>query len=168
MKTPKSLKSAMLITVTAAATALLMQACGGGAIAQTAVAEDIDPIEGAWDGTVTSKDCTSGAVAGSFRVLHLYHRGGTVDIDNAQGRSGRGNIYGVWQRATSTAYKVNVIHQRFNPDSTFAGTNKIKRTLTLGPDGNSFTATLAIQFLDPAGVVLTQACATESAARVTF
>ena len=39
----------------------LMQACGGGANAQSSTSEP-DPLEGVWESTVTIKDCTSGAV----------------------------------------------------------------------------------------------------------
>jgi hypothetical protein len=50
MNSSRSLKTVALISMTAAATTLLIQACGGGAMAQSS---DADPIEGVWDSTVT-------------------------------------------------------------------------------------------------------------------
>ena len=163
-----SLKTAALVSVTAVATTLLIQACGGGgAVAQSA--SDADVIEGVWDATVTNKDCTSGAVLGQpFKALIVFRRGGTVDVDNAQGRSLRGNIYGTWKHGAGTAYTANVAHQRFNPDGTYAGMNKIQRALTLSADTNAFTDTLAVQVLDTAGTVVGQACPTETAVRMTL
>ena len=65
MSTSTSLKSLALITLTATATTLLIQACGGGAVAQTA--SDADVIEGVWESVITVKDCTSSAVFTTFR-----------------------------------------------------------------------------------------------------
>jgi len=97
-----SLKTLALVSVTALATTLLIQACGGGgAVAQSA--SDADVIEGVWDATVTNKDCTSGAVLGQpFKALIVFRRAGTVDVDNAQGRTLRGNIYGTWKHGADT------------------------------------------------------------------
>lgn len=161
-----SLKTATLVSVTALATTLLIQACGGGgAVAQSA--SDADVIEGVWDATVTNKDCTSGAVLGQpFKALIVFRRGGTVDVDNAQGRTTRGNIYGIWKHGAGAAYTANVVHQRFNPDGTYAGVSKIQRTLTLSADANAFTGTLAVQMLDTAGAVVAQFCPTETAVRM--
>lgn len=66
-----ALKTVSLVTLTAAATSLLIQACGGGAMAQTAA--DADPIEGVWESSVTIKDCIlrfnpDGSLAGSQKI----------------------------------------------------------------------------------------------------
>jgi hypothetical protein len=163
-----SLKTVALVSVTALATTLLIQACGGGgAVAQSA--SDADVIEGVWDATVTNKDCTSGAVLGQpFKALIVFRRAGTVDVDTAPGRTLRGNIYGTWKHGADTAYTANVVHQRFNADGTYAGMNKIQRALTLSADTNAFTGTLAVQVLDTTGTVVGQACPTETAVRMSL
>lgn len=169
MSSSTSLKTAALVSVTAAATALLIQACGGGAVAQSA--SDADPIEGVWDSTVTIKDCTSGAVQTTFKGFLVFHRGGTMQIDSTHSALVppiRGSIYGTWKRDVGSAYTANLVHLRFNPDSTLAGTGKIQRAVTVAADGNNFTATLAIRNIDTAGVVQLQRCASETAARVTW
>jgi hypothetical protein len=164
MNNPGSLKSVALISATVAATTLLFQACGGSAVAQ---AIDADVIEGVFESTVTNKDCPSGAVLGApFKALLVFHRGGTVEVDNASSRSTRGNIYGLWKRGAGAGYTANVVHQRFNADGTYAGLNKIQRTLTLAADASGFTATMAVQVLDTTGAVVGQFCPTESAVRM--
>lgn len=164
MNNPGSLKSIALMSATVAATTLLIQACGGGAVAQSI---DADAIEGIFESTVTNKDCPSGAVLGPpFKALFVFHRGGTVEIDTSSARSTRGNIYGLWKRGTGTAYTANVVHQRFNADGTYAGLNKIQRTMTLSADGTAFTSTLAVQVLDTTGAIVSQFCPTETGVRM--
>ena len=53
MKQATSLKTLALVTLTAAATTFLMQACGGSAEAQ-ATAPDANVIAGAWESAVTN------------------------------------------------------------------------------------------------------------------
>ena len=77
MTSSNSLKTVALMTVTAAATSLLLQACGGGdALAQSA--SDADPVEGVWESTLTVKDCTSGAVLATFKGQSVLHRVGVA------------------------------------------------------------------------------------------
>ena len=161
-----SMKSLALITVTATATMLLIQACGGGAIAQTA--SDADAVEGVWESLITIKDCTSGAVLTTFRGVSVMHRGGTMSADNSQPVATRGAAFGVWKRGAGNAYTTNFVFMNFNPDNTLAGTQKVQRNLTIAADSNSLTGTTAIKIMDAAGVVLRQACATETGVRTSF
>lgn len=166
MNSPGSIKSIALLSVSAAAVTLLIQACGGGAVAQST---DMDVIEGVFESTVTTKDCASGAVLGApFKALFLFQRGGTVEIDTSSSRPTRGNIYGVWKHGAGTAYTATVVHQRFNADGTYAGLNKIQRTLTLNADASGFTSTLVAQLLDSSGAVIQQFCPTETGTRVSL
>jgi hypothetical protein len=159
-----SLKSVTLITVTAAAVTLLVQACGGGAVAQSAM--DADVIEGAWDSTITIKDCTTGASLNTFKGAGLFHRGGTLSADNSNPPPTRGAAFGVWKRGTGSAYTANLWFMRFNADGTLAGTQKVQRTFTLAADNNSLTGTLTLQIINPAGAVVQQGCGAETGVRV--
>ena len=163
MALSKSLKSLTLITTTSAATLLLIQACGGGAIAQTA--SDADAVEGVWESVVTVKDCTSGAVLTTFRGVSVMHRGGTMSADNSQPVATRGAAFGTWKRGTGNAYTTSFVFMNFNPDNTLAGTQKVLRNLTIAADNNSLTGTTSIKILDAAGGLLRQACATETGVR---
>ena len=169
MAPSKSLKSVTLITTTAAATLLLIQACGGGAWAEAGV--DADPAEGVWESVVTVKDCSSGAVLASFRGVAVHHRGGTVSADNSRPPATRGAAFGTWKRTAGgagNAYTATFVFMRFNPDSSLAGTQKVQRSFTLGADGNSLAGTNIVQIIDAAGVVLQQGCATETGVRTTW
>ena len=164
MSTSKALKSVALIAITAAATSILIQACGGGAVAQTA--SDADVIEGVWDSTITIKDCTSNAVMTTFKGAGTFHRGGTLSADNSMPPPSRGAAMGIWKRATGSNYTANLWFMRFNADGTLAGTQKVQRTLALGADSNSLTGTLTLQIINPAGTVVQQGCGSETAVRV--
>jgi len=165
MTSSLSLKTVALIAVTAAASSLLMQACGGDALAQ---ASDADLVEGVWESALTVKDCASGAVLATFRGQSVLHRGGTLSADNSQSTLTRGAAYGTWKRGTGNAYTSTLVFMRFNPDTTLAGTQKVVRTFTLGADGNSLTGTNAAQIINTAGVVLQQACVSETGVRTSW
>jgi hypothetical protein len=151
--------------VTAAATLFLIQACGGSAVA---AADDREPIEGAFDATVTVKNCSTGATTGTLRALLLFHHGGTVTIDNTQAPSLRGLILGTWARGSGDNYTADVSHFRYNTDGTLAGVNKIRRTIALSRDATTLTATLRVQVFGNDGTLLSEVCPTETATRVTF
>ena len=166
MNSSTSLKSVALIAVTAAATMLLMQACGGDALAQSA--SDADPVEGVWESALTVKDCTSGAVLATFKGQSVLHRGGTLSADNSQPTVTRGAAFGTWKRGTGNAYTSTLVFMRFNPDMTLAGTQKVVRSFTLAADGNSLTGTNTAQIINTAGVVLQQACVGETGVRTSW
>lgn len=162
------LKSAVLIAVTAAATTLLIQACGGGrgseAMAQTASEADI--IEGVWESSVTIRDCATSAAIRTFKGESMMHRGGTLTSDNSLPPPTRGIALGIWKRSSASNYTANFRFLRFNADGSLAGSQKVTRTLTLGTDNNTLSGTIAGQLLDTAEVVLQPICGTETAVRI--
>ena len=166
MKSMQTLKGMALVTVSAAAVSVLIQACGGSAVAETT--SGADPIEGAWASDVTIKDCTSGAVLGQFKGTTLFIRGGTLAADNTMPVPTRGAAFGVWQVAASGSYGANMWFYRFNADGTPAGTQKVKRVFTLSADSNAVTGTLTLQVIDNSGAVVHEGCGTEAGTRVTF
>jgi hypothetical protein len=163
-----SLRSAALTSLTAVAITLSIPPLGG-ADAAAGAKKLADAIEGVWESTVTAKDCATGAVLfPPFKVLIVFRRGGTFDVAGAENPVMSSAIYGVWKRSTGTAYTAGAVHQRLNPDGSYAGNNKIQRSLTLSPDGGSFKSTLAVQILDLNGNVLGQSCPTEEAVRMSL
>lgn len=155
---PQRLAAAVLV-----ATAVL--AFGSNAVAKH---DDGDQIEGAFNSTVTIKSCVNGAVLGSSKALLLFHRGGTVTIDNTQGRLQRGLILGTWERESGKRYVSEVSHFNYFEDGTVSGTNKITRTIVLGDDGDSFTAQLRVRVFGVDGTRLAELCPTETGARVAY
>ena len=167
MKQASSLQTLALLTITAAATTFLIQACGGSAEAQsTASVVDANVIEGAWESTTTIKDCTSGAVLRTFQGETLFHRGGTLTADNSMPVPTRSLGIGVWKQDSASAYIASFHFLRFNPDGTLAGAQNVVRTIALAADGNSLTSTIAAQVLDTAGAVLQPICGSEVGKRL--
>jgi len=166
MTQPNSLKTVALVTVSAAAMTFLIQACGGSAEAQTAAAEAANPIEGAWEATVTIKDCTSGAVLRTFKGETLFHRGGTMSADNSLPVPTRSTAFGVWKQDAASAYTVKFRFLRFNPDGSLAGSQKVVRTIALSADGNSLTSTIVGQVIDAADAVIAPVCGSEVGTRI--
>ncbi|MEO7151489.1 MAG: hypothetical protein ABIX46_07250 [Burkholderiaceae bacterium] len=164
MTQSRALKTVSLITGTIAAASLLMQACGGGAMAQSA--GDADPIEGVWESSVTIKDCTTGAVLRTFKGEGLFHRGGSLTADNSLPRATQGVALGNWKRDAGSAYTANARFLRFNPDGSLAGAQTLKRVVTLAADSNGFAGSVSGQVLDAAGVVLQPICGSETAVRI--
>jgi hypothetical protein len=165
MNPMRSLEATALVSVTAAATLFLMQACGGGALADD---DPADPIEGVWESGVTITNCNTGAVLLTFKGEGLFHRGGGLTADNSLPPSTRSTAFGQWRKQSAQGYTASFRFLRFNPDGSLAGSQRVQRTLTLSPDANSFTGTIAGQVLDNAGVVLAPVCGTESATRIVF
>lgn len=164
MRLLTSLQSAALVTLTAAATTFLIQACGGDADAQAA--PDTNAIEGVWESSITIKDCSSGAVVRTFKGESLFHRGGGLTADNSLPVPTRSVAYGTWKQDGAAAYTAKFRFLRFNPDGTLAGSQKVARTLTLSADLNSLSGTLTGQVLDNAEVVLQPICGSETAVRI--
>lgn len=164
MTSLSSLKSVALVTVTAAATLLLIQACGGGAVAQST---DADPVEGTWEAVITVRDCTSGATILTARGQQVLHRGGTLSDTNAAPPTTRGVGFGTWRRdATGPGYTARFRFYRYNPDGSLAGSLRVTRAFTLSADGNTQTSTNTSQVLDVAGAVLQNACAGDVSTRL--
>ena len=164
MTQSKSLKSVALVAVTAAATLLLIQACGDGAVAQ---ASDADAVEGSWEAVITVRDCTTGATILTAKGQGVFHRGGTLTDTNASPPTTRGVGFGTWRRdATAQNYTARFRFNRYNPDGTLAGTQRVTRVFTLSADGNTQTSTNTSQTLDAAGTVLQNGCASDVSTRV--
>jgi hypothetical protein len=181
MNNSKALNTFTLVSVSVAATMLLIQACGGGGSSSGdgggfgsafAASEKLqnapDPIVGVWDSIATGKDCTTGAVLGSFKGLAVFNSGGTASFDNSRPPSSQGAAFGTWKREAGQNYSVTLVFMRFNPDGTLAGTQKAKVTRTLSEDGNSYTGAVAGQVIDAAGNVVSSYCATDVGSRVSW
>ncbi len=164
MTISSSLKTAALVSVTAAATTLLIQACGGDAGAQST--EPADAIEGVWESVVTIKDCTSGAVQRTFKGEGVFHRGGTLTADNSLPPVTRSTAFGTWKSDAPKTYTARFRFLRFNPDGTLAGSQRVQRTLTLAADNNAITGVITGQVLDNNETVVAPICGSETSSRI--
>ncbi len=159
-------KSAALFALASTAMALLMQACGGSNDAHAQVAERVDPIQGFWQSNVALKDCNSGAAVGGFRGLTAFNAGGTATADNNQPSATKGNAMGTWKKSADGSYAVQLRFWRYAADGMPAGQQRLVRTVTLAPDGQSLTATITTQALDNNDNVVFSACGSETGARI--
>ncbi len=125
----------------------LVQACGGSsdadAVAQAAPAAG-DPIEGVWEAVATRRDCTTGAVTGTFRGAQAMHRGGTLSDTNARNADG--------------TYAVKFRFYTYNADGTWSGTAVVTSTRTLSADGNTYNGDTRSEVSDTSGNVIARTC----------
>ena len=161
-------RAVLLTAVPSIVTALLVQAClsGGDATAQAAAVVDLDPVEGVWEAVITGRDCATGAVLGTFRGIGMFHRGGTLTDTNAAPPSTRGVGMGVWKRTgAGPGYTAAFRFNRYNPDGSLAGSQKVTRSFTLSADGNTQTSTNTASVIDLTGAVVQSQCATDVSTR---
>jgi hypothetical protein len=96
----------------------------------------------------------------------MFHSGGTLTEANTRTSPTLRTIgFGTWTRAGHRRYHSVLRFSRFNPDGSFALTQKITRTIELSGDGTHFSANAAIDFFDAGGNPVNTGCATETAAR---
>jgi hypothetical protein len=122
-------------------------------------------LEGVWNVVMTIRDAAGNPLR-SFRAMNMYIRGGQFEefgVGTPPGQRGPG--MGVWRREGGSRYSTVLEFFRFNVDGTFAGTQKVARTLELNAGEDSFTSSAKIQILDINGQLIQSAFATETATR---
>jgi hypothetical protein len=63
----------------------------------------------------------------------------------------RGPAHGTWEHVSGRLYADTHIFFRFDPSGTFLGSQKIRETVRLAPDGDSYTAVAISDQFDPNG-----------------
>jgi hypothetical protein len=122
-------------------------------------------LEGVWDVTVTIRDAAGNPLR-SFRAMNMYMLGGQFEefgVGTPVGQRGPG--MGVWQGEGRRRYGSLLEFFRFNADGTFAGTQKVTRTIELSEGKDTFISSASIQILDINGQLIQSGYATESATR---
>ena len=74
--------------------------------------------------------------------------------------------YGVWEHAGGRSFTNTIVSFRFNPDGTYAGTQKVTRNIELDGSADEFTSTNSLEIADPAGNVIATGCSTETGHRL--
>jgi hypothetical protein len=88
-------------------------------------------LEGVWDVTVTIRD-SAGNPLQSFRAMNMYIPGGVFEEFGARNPpEQRGPGMGVWRREGRDRYSAVLEFLLFNVNGTFAGTQKVTRTIEL-------------------------------------
>ena len=123
-------------------------------------------LEGTWISQVTVRNCQTGDPIRSVQSLTTYVRGGVV-LENTSAVSSalRATGQGVWHHVRGRRYAATFMFFRFNPDGSFAGTQKITQHIRLSRDGEELNITATFEVLDANGTVITTGCVTAIATR---
>ncbi len=123
-------------------------------------------LEGSWTAQVTLRNCATGQALGTFPTLNTFMQGGTLHHDSASvAPTTRGSGHGVWKHEGGQNFTFALQFFRFNADGTYAGLTIGRRQALLDATGNSYSATVTIEFYNPAGILVGTGCATETATR---
>jgi hypothetical protein len=154
----------MFLTAIAGVVLAIMFSLSG---VQATPPEEADQLAGTWQVQSTPRNCQTGAAIRTFPALNIFAPGGSM-LGTSAGLSPAlvSNAYGVWQHTGGPNFTNTFMAFRFNPDGTYAGTEKHTRMIVLGPDFNEFTATVSIEISDPSGNVLSTLCATQTGQRL--
>ena len=131
-----------LAAVTVGAVAALVAA---GAISASAGDDSsANQLEGSWELTVNR-----GPQLPPVKGMTTYTRDqsliGTANVVI------RGPAHGTWEHVSGRLYADTHIFFRFDPTGAFLGTQRIKETVTLARDGDSYTAVAISDQFDPNG-----------------
>ena len=158
----KKQNSFQAISIAALATILALAA------AQTSVSGQgkARRIEGTWRTSGTVINCQSGAAIAPFLGLNTFMDGGSLFATGASNPALTSTGYGVWEHAGGRSFINTIVSFRFNPDGTFAGTQKVTRQIELDTSGDQFTSTNSLEIADAAGNVIANRCSTETGHRL--
>lgn len=124
---------------------------------------------GVWRGVITLRNCKTDDPLGSFKGLFMFNEGGTTSgygVGPGSSPALTSPQFGVWQRDHGwQAYSFTLIFYRYDVTGALIGSQKIKATLQLSPNGDEFTTNSAIQILDVDDKVVGTGCGTTAGTR---
>lgn len=123
-------------------------------------------IEGTWSVHGTARNCQTGAEIATFLGLSTFVTGGSIIATGAINPASLSTGHGVWEHAGGRSFTNTLVFFRFNPDGTFAGTQKVTRSIELGSGFDDFTSTNSVEIIDTAGNVIATRCSTEIGQRI--
>jgi hypothetical protein len=124
------------------------------------------PLHGSvWDSQVTLTDC-HGHTLTVFRAFEMFNLDGTLTSTDNMPPTSHGPGLGTWHLTGVRRFSAPFQFFNFNPDGSFAGTQKIDREIHLAANGNSYTSTITFRSYDPTGNLIFSGCGTETAVRL--
>ena len=134
--------------------------------------EQGNDLVGVWEevGPATVDCQTREPNAPAVRALLMFNQGGTMTLEDTFPLEGpyRTTGAGIWKRTSGRNYTYINRHYSFDPDKTFTGIVKIRSSITLGKDSNSFTEKGTVKVTDPSGNVVFTGCFNGTAYRLKF
>jgi hypothetical protein len=147
--------------------ALVVAATQMIASAQETVGEDsrrqMPSIKGVWIVKVTIRDCQTEDVIRRVRALNLFIHDGSLTETAVNVL--RTPSVGTWRHLEGQTYSSTFTFFRYKPDGTFASRAKVTRRIELSEDRDEFTSTGTVEDFDANNVLISTACATETATR---
>ena len=141
-----------------------------GVAADSAIGIGARSLEGAWDVTVTLRNCTDGSEIRSFPRLNTFMQGGTMQETAASGTSAQPALrtpgHGLWEHYDARSFRYSIKFLRLNADGSPAGYVRETRAVDVSPLGGMYTATGTSLVYLPNGVVLGPFCATEDGTKI--
>jgi hypothetical protein len=118
-------------------------------------------LVGTWSVQVTLVNCQTGEeIPGlTFPALNTFLAGGSMLSDPASNPALSRTGHGVWAQTEGRRFTNTVVLFRFNPDGSYAGTQTVRRHITVSPKAHEFTARDAITTADPGGTIVDTRCA---------
>lgn len=123
-------------------------------------------IEGTWSVQGTARNCQTGAEIATFLGLNTFVAGGSMIATGAINPASLSTGHGVWEHAGGRSFTNTVVSFRFNPDGTFAGTQKVTRNIEIGASSDDFSSTNSVELADTAGNVIATRCSAEIGQRL--
>ena len=137
MSRKASIAAIVAIAVTALATTGAISASAGGD-------SSANQLVGSWELTVNR-----GPLLPPVKGMTTYTRGhsliGTANV------TVRGPAHGTWEHVSGRLYADTHVFFRFDPTGALLGSQRIKETVRLAPDGDSYTAVAISDQFDPNG-----------------
>ncbi len=129
------------------------------------LAQEPATLRGTWDTQVTITNC-SGTTLGAFAAMQTFVQDGSyLSVDN-QPPTTHTTSFGRWHHLNGVNYRLAFQFFTFNSDGSFSGFRKIRSSIVLAADGNSYTADITTEVVAPDGSVVGTGCATAEATRV--
>ncbi len=123
-------------------------------------------MRGNWDARVTITNCNDGTpLLPTFLAIQQFHDDGSyISVDNAPPTDQKPG-FGRWRHLNGVNYRLAFQFFTFNSDGSFSGSRKIRSSIVLAADGNSYTADITTEVVAPDGSVVGTGCATAEATR---
>jgi hypothetical protein len=119
-------------------------------------------IEGTWLATITIPDGPP-----PFPSLLTYARGGALTVTDSSVAPALGNLYqGTWTKTGPHEFTFTFLGFQFDANGVFASYIRVRETIHLQRDGNTYDGVSTIEFLDPVLNVIATGSSTSHATRV--
>lgn len=118
-------------------------------------------IEGTWRVQITARNCQTGAEIRTFPGKNTFLAGGSMIATGSNTSPAfQSTGHGVWEHTGGRSFVNTVEFFLFRPDGSYAGIQKLTRSIELDPNFDEFNSTDSFEIIDPTGNVVGTGCAT--------